>query len=80
MAARAGCLLVAERAERQNENTHVNKSGSTHSEEKKARVPVVTHQKEQEVGNVSDVADQKWSFSLGIARNVLPKKDIQAAF
>ena len=44
----------------------------THSDEMKACVPVVTHQKEQEVGDVSDVADQKWSVSLGIAKKTLP--------
>ena len=51
-------------------NRHVNKVCSLRSEEKKACV--VTNHKEHDVGNVSDVADQKWSASLGIAKKTRP--------
>ena len=51
-------------------NSHVNKVCSIRSEEKKACV--VSNHKEHEVGNVSDVADQKWSVSLGIAKKTRP--------
>ena len=52
-------------------NSYVNKVCSISSEEKK--VCVVTHQIEYEVGNVSDVADQKGSVSLGVAKKTRPQ-------
>jgi len=67
---------------RQSEDTHVNKGGITNSEEKKACVPVVTNQKEQEMGDVSDIARQKrhgkFSGNARMIRSaVLPNEDIE---